>query len=52
MYTGTLIGELIETVERAGEQSLERAQEEKLAHWYAVSQQELRQLDSSLAGVA
>ena len=30
----------------------DRSQEEKLAYWYAVAQQEVAQLDSSLAGVA
>jgi uncharacterized protein YccT (UPF0319 family) len=29
-----------------------RSQEEKLAYWYAVAQQEVAQFDSSLAGVA
>jgi hypothetical protein len=60
MYTGTLIDELIATVERtearADNRSLrlldDRSQEEKLAYWYAVAQQEVAQLDSSLAGVA
>jgi len=60
MYTGTLIDELIATVERtearSGSQSLrlldDRSQEEKLAYWYAVAQQEVAQLDSGLAGVA
>ena len=60
MYTGTLIDELIATVERTearvDNRSLRlldsRSQEEKLAYWYAVAQQEVAQLDSSLAGVA
>ncbi len=60
MYTGTLIDELIATVERtearSGSQSLrlldDRSQEEKLAYWYAVAQLEVAQLDSGLAGVA
>jgi hypothetical protein len=60
-YSGTLIDELIATVERTEARSgtrteirlLEtRSQEEKLAYWYAVAQQEVAQLDSSLAGVA
>ena len=29
-----------------------RSQEEKLAYWYAVAQQEVAQFESSLAGVA
>jgi hypothetical protein len=60
MYTGTLIDELIATVERTearvDNRSLRlldsRSQEEKLAYWYSVAQQEVAQLDSSLAGVA
>jgi hypothetical protein len=60
MYTGTLIDELIATVERTearvDNRSLRlldnRSQEEKLAYWYLVAQREVAQLDSSLAGVA
>lgn len=60
MYTGTLIDQLIATVERTEARSdsrslrllANRSQEEKLAYWYAVAQQEFAQLDSSLAGVA
>ena len=59
MYTGTLIDQLIATVERTEARADARAagwttrsQEEKLAYWYAVAQQEVAQLDSSLAGVA
>jgi hypothetical protein len=57
MYTGTLIDQLIATVERTEARvdarvRDERSQEEKLAYWYAVAQQEVAQLDSSLAGVA
>lgn len=29
-----------------------RSEEEKLAYWYAIAQQEVAQFDSSLAGVA
>jgi hypothetical protein len=57
MYTGTLIDQLIATVERTearvGRRTQDaRSQEEKLAYWYAVAQQEVAQFDSSLAGVA
>lgn len=60
MYTGTLIDELIATVERTEARVDTRSlrllndcsQEEKLAYWYAVAQREVAQLDSSLAGVA
>ncbi len=64
-YTGTLIDELIATVERTEARSEVRtearsdrrlqdlrSQEEKLAYWYAVAQQEVAQFESSLAGVA
>ena len=56
-YTGTLIDELIATVERSeahADMRLQdtRSQEEKLAYWYAVAQQEVAQFESSLAGVA
>jgi len=61
MYTGTLIDQLIATVERTeartearvdGRSLDTRSQEEKLAYWYAVAQQEAAQFESSLAGVA
>jgi hypothetical protein len=60
-YTGTLIDELIATVERTeartevrSDMLLQdtRSQEEKLAYWYAVAQQEVAQFETSLAGVA
>jgi hypothetical protein len=60
-YTGTLIDELIATVEQTeartevrSDRLLQdtRSQEEKLAYWYAVAQQEVAQFESSLAGVA
>jgi hypothetical protein len=57
MYTGTLIDQLIAAVERTEERADRRlqdtgSQEEKLAFWYAVAQQEAAQFESSLAGVA
>ena len=53
MYTGTLIDDLMETVERSEKRSLEgRSQDEKLAHFYSVSQFELARFEPSLAGVA
>ena len=57
MYTGTLIDQLMDTVERTQARAERRAQdaltqEEKLAFWYAVAQQEAAQYESSLAGVA
>ncbi|HZP16679.1 MAG TPA: hypothetical protein VFB00_01845 [Terriglobales bacterium] len=51
MYTGTLIDDLIATVERAETSCrLDPEQESKLAYWYAVAQSELASLE--LAGVA
>jgi len=61
MYTGTLIDQLIAMVERTEARTEARvdrrlldtrSQEEKLAYWYAVAQQEVAQFESSLAGVA
>ena len=60
MYTGTLIDELIATVERTESRSSSRSlrlldnrsQEVKLAYWYALAQQEVANADSNLAGVA
>ena len=56
MYTGTLIDDLIATVERAETSPrLDLEQESKLAYWYAVAQSELANLDAAncqLAGVA
>jgi hypothetical protein len=53
MFTGTVIDELIHAVERSEGRCLdERSREEKLAHFYAVSQSELAQFEPSLAGVA
>jgi len=57
MYTGTLIDQLMDAVERTQARAERRSQdvlsqEEKLAFWYAVAQQEAAQFESSLAGVA
>lgn len=53
MYTGTLIEDLMQAVERTEKRSLEvRSQDEKLAHFYLVSQLELTQIEPMLAGVA
>lgn len=53
MYKGTLIDDLIATVERVETtQRLEPEQESKLAYWYAVAQTELASLNYQLAGVA
>jgi hypothetical protein len=56
MYRGTLIDDLIATVEHAETSlRLDPEQESKLSYWYAVAQSELAGLDThnlDLAGVA
>ena len=53
MYNGTLIDELIATVERMDvSPRLDPEQESKLAYWYAVAQNELSSLNFELSGVA
>jgi hypothetical protein len=55
MYSGTLIDDLIATVERAETSlHLDTEQESKLAYWYAVAERELAELNcftSDLSGV-
>ena len=57
MYTGTLIDQLIATVERT-EARVDRrlqdapSQEEGIAYWHAAAQPEMARVESSLAGVA
>ena len=54
MFTGTLIDDLITTVERVESPlRLDPEQESKLEYWYAVAQNELANLGTyELAGVA
>jgi hypothetical protein len=52
MYTGTLIDDLISTVENTTVRVEDQDREEKLAHWYAVAQIELAEFESNFAGVA
>jgi len=53
MYTGTLIDDLMATVERAESSfRLDPEQELKLAYWYAVAQDEFASGSYELAGVA
>ena len=56
MYKGTLIDDLIATVEYAETSfRLDPEQESRLAYWYAVAQSEVAHLDGinhQLAGVA
>ena len=53
MYKGTLIDDLIATVERTETSfRLDPEQESKLAYWYAVAQNEMANSNYELAGVA
>lgn len=52
MYSGNLIDQLMATVERAEARTAEQSEAAKLEYWYAVSAQELAQLDHDLLGVA
>jgi len=52
MYSGNLIDQLMATVERAEVHAAEQRETAMLEHWYAVSAQELAQLDQELLGVA
>ena len=51
MYTGTLIEELMRTVERAEERIREADPEPELEHWYATQNPTAR-LGADLLGVA
>jgi len=52
MYTGSLIDDLTNAVRRAETRAFEqRSEQEKLAYWYNVAQQELAHFDA-LAGAA
>jgi len=53
MYSGTLIDDLIKTVERTERHAAtELPQPEEMEYWHAISQNELAQFETSLAGVA
>jgi hypothetical protein len=53
MYSGTFIDDLINTVERTERLvATKTSQPEEMEYWHAVSQNELVQFESSLAGVA
>jgi len=53
MYTGNLIENLMKTVERNEERSMQaHSPEETLPYFYAVTQSELTQVDSRLLGAA
>ena len=52
MYTGTLIDDLIATVERAEQHAQHEADSTELDRWYAVAPRELLQAEPTLVGVA
>lgn len=53
MYSGTLIDDLIRTVERTEKLATsEVSQLQEVEYWHAISQNELAQFESALAGVA
>jgi hypothetical protein len=53
MYTGTLIDELLDTVERTQKRTIQASStEEKLTYFYNLAEIELEQFTSELAGVA
>ena len=53
MYTGTLIDELMATVERTEKRAMQSCSpEEKLAYFYNVAQSELANYEPNRAGVA
>jgi hypothetical protein len=53
MYSGTLIDDLIKAVERTERLSTaEISQPAEMEYWHAISQNEIAQFESSLAGVA
>jgi hypothetical protein len=51
MYTGTLINDLIKTVEQAEKHAREVSQDAELEHWYAKHHRVL-QVETALLGVA
>ena len=54
MYTGSLIDELIRSVERADDQTEKQMElhQAKLAYWYAAAQQEMERFEQTLQGAA
>jgi len=53
MHSGTLIDQLVATVERSEKRVMQvSSPEEKLADFYTVAQSELAQCEANLAGVA
>jgi len=52
MYTGTLIDDLIATVERAEQHAYQETDSVELDGWYTVAPHELGQAEPNLIGVA
>jgi len=53
MHTGTLIDQLVATVERSEKRVMQvSSPEEKLAYFYTVAESQLAQFEANLAGVA
>ena len=52
MYTGTLIDELMQAVERSEKRSQANSQEEQLTYFYGMAQSELVRFESQLVGAA
>jgi hypothetical protein len=53
MHNGTLIDQLMATVERTEKRVMQvSSPEEKLAYFYTVAQSELARFEANLAGVA
>jgi hypothetical protein len=52
MYSGTLIDDLIKAVERTERLSIAETSQPEMEYWHAISQNELAQFETSLAGVA
>jgi hypothetical protein len=52
MYTGTLIDELMTTVERAERHSSQHTDAAQIEHWYALAPHQLAPAEQNLLGVA
>jgi len=52
MYSGNLIDQLMAAVERAEARTAEQSEAARLEQFYAISAQELSQLEHDLLGVA
>ena len=52
MYKGTLIDDLMTTVERVERHAHQQADSVELEHWYALTDRQLVPADQNLLGVA